>query len=86
MSVVVHAKLARNTDGPRAKTEPQDTARMGLTQRIVLVLATLCIIPSLTASDPEYDQQRCDDLRGRFIKSDLRVPGSMGSLLMRRLT
>ena len=54
---VVHAKLAHNTRGPSTKTEPHGATRVGLLWRLLIVLAvSLAMIPSLSASNPEYDQ------------------------------
>lgn len=79
--ITFHTKLARNTDGPSGKAEPPDAAHRIVIRRLAIILAqTLALIPSLATSDPQYDQERCDDLRGKFVNSDSRMAESGGSL------
>lgn len=56
--------VTRNTGRLRAEIVPPNAVRRRCLR--VDVAKTLAVPPSLPASDPEYDQERCNDLRGKI--------------------
>lgn len=77
---IVHAKHTHKTGGPGPKTEPPDGTRRKLVRLVVVLVQTVAMIPSFPASNPEYDQERCNDLWRKFVNSHTCVPGLIESV------